>query len=333
MATYKEIKGTGIQFLDTDPANPLLGQIWYNTTSDSLKGTIVGVGTWSSGGNMNEGRSQGAGSGTQTASIFVGGGSPTTGDVETYNGSSWTEITELNTGRTELGASTVAPSTAMIVFSGHTGTYPTQNNVTSNEYYNGSSWTELADMNVGRRGIGGAGAAYTAALAFGGYRQSSPYIAATTESWNGSSWTEVADLNNARYYVSGTGSNTAAIAVGGEKPAQSNDTESWNGSAWTEVGNTPVGSSYWKVAGATYTDCLATGTAPAGKKNIYWNGSSWTELADYTVGRNGGVATGTSAAALLAGGDPAPVNNSTEEFINSDTATKTFTSSQDLTKD
>jgi len=330
MATYKEIKGTGIQFLDTDPANPLLGQIWYNTTTDSLKGTIVGVGTWSSGGNMNEGRLQGAGSGTQTASIFAGGTPPTTGDVETYNGSSWTEVTELNTGRAELGSSTVAPSTAMIVFSGHTGTYPTQNNVTSNEYYNGSSWTELADMNVGRRGLGGAGTAYTAALAFGGYRQSSPYIATTTETWNGSSWTEVGDLNTAKYYVNGTGSNTAAIAVGGEggSPVSLlNDTETWNGSAWTEVGNTPAASSYWKVAGATYTDCLAIGGASSGKKNIYWNGSSWTELADYTVGRHGGVATGTSAAALLAGGNPAPVNNSTEEFINSDTATKTFTSS------
>jgi len=302
MSKYKEIKGFKVQTLSGDTAASQLA-----------------LGTWSSGGNMNEGRIQGAGSGTQTASIFAGGTSPTTGDVETYNGSSWTEVAELNTARAELASSTVAPSTAMIVFSGHTGTYPTQNNVTSNEYYNGSSWTELADMNVGRRGLGGAGTAYTAALAFGGYRQSSPYIAATTETWNGSSWTEVGDLNTARYYLSGTGSNTAAIAVGGEggSPVSvRNDTESWNGSAWTEVGDTPVASNYWDVAGASYTDCLAIGGAPgaSGTKNIHWDGSSWTELADYSVGRGGGVTTGSSPAALLAGGNPAPVNNSTEEF-------------------
>jgi len=37
MATYKEIKGFTVKSLATDPANPLEGQMWYNSTSGTLK--------------------------------------------------------------------------------------------------------------------------------------------------------------------------------------------------------------------------------------------------------------------------------------------------------
>ena len=38
MATYKEIKGTAVQNVAGDPSNPVEGQVWYNTTSTTLKG-------------------------------------------------------------------------------------------------------------------------------------------------------------------------------------------------------------------------------------------------------------------------------------------------------
>lgn len=37
MATYKGIKGVKIQYLSADPSNPVVGQIWYNTTTRLLK--------------------------------------------------------------------------------------------------------------------------------------------------------------------------------------------------------------------------------------------------------------------------------------------------------
>jgi len=37
MATYKEISGFNIKSLATDPANPLEGEMWYNSTSKTLK--------------------------------------------------------------------------------------------------------------------------------------------------------------------------------------------------------------------------------------------------------------------------------------------------------
>tara|TARA_R110000772_G_scaffold44631_1_gene102631 strand:- start:46 stop:210 length:165 start_codon:yes stop_codon:yes gene_type:complete len=40
MATYKEIHGTNIEILSSDPSNPVIGQIWYNTSSNTLKGRI-----------------------------------------------------------------------------------------------------------------------------------------------------------------------------------------------------------------------------------------------------------------------------------------------------
>jgi len=38
MATYITIKGIEIQSLASDPSNPVEGQVWYNTTSTTLKG-------------------------------------------------------------------------------------------------------------------------------------------------------------------------------------------------------------------------------------------------------------------------------------------------------
>ena len=38
MATYITLKGMAIEILSADPSNPVEGQIWYNTTSNTLKG-------------------------------------------------------------------------------------------------------------------------------------------------------------------------------------------------------------------------------------------------------------------------------------------------------
>jgi hypothetical protein len=300
MAEYKAIHGTLVEHKTSDPLGP----------------GITG-GTWATGGALNTGRTQAAGSGTQTASIFVGGTPPTTDKVEQYDGSSWTEITEVNTGRAELGASTVAPYTATLVFGGHTGTYPTQNKQVVTEYWNGSSWTELGDLNTARLAPGGAGTAYTAALCIGGYdKPPGNSIVAFTESWNGSSWTEVGDLNLNRYYLGATGSSTAATAAGGEggsPVAVRNETESWDGSSWTDVGDLPNASNGWNLAGATSTNLLAIGGSSPSTHVAYWNGTVFAEATDLSSGRVGGVGTGTTSAALYAGGPSS--NTATEEYV------------------
>ena len=37
MATYKEIKGTQIEAVSSDPSNPVEGQVWYNTTTQNIQ--------------------------------------------------------------------------------------------------------------------------------------------------------------------------------------------------------------------------------------------------------------------------------------------------------
>ena len=41
MADYKDIAGTKVQNFSSDPSDPLLGQVWYNTTSTTLKGCLL----------------------------------------------------------------------------------------------------------------------------------------------------------------------------------------------------------------------------------------------------------------------------------------------------
>ena len=72
MADYKNIKGFNIQYLDSDPPNPIEGQMWFNSTTQTLKGaeaaTIVDA-TWASGGDLNTARNtKGTTAGTQNAS-------------------------------------------------------------------------------------------------------------------------------------------------------------------------------------------------------------------------------------------------------------------------
>jgi hypothetical protein len=53
MAEYINIKGQSIEVVASDPANPTVGQIWYNSTSNTLKGGgVTTAGAWASGGNL-----------------------------------------------------------------------------------------------------------------------------------------------------------------------------------------------------------------------------------------------------------------------------------------
>ena len=95
------------------------------------------------------------------------------------------------------------------------------------EKWNGTSWTEVGDLNTGRRSLGAAGT-NAAAVAFGGTNPTT-YLG-LTESWDDSSWTEAADLATARYYLTGLGTSSLALAAGGIKTgaAHGNDTEEWS---------------------------------------------------------------------------------------------------------
>jgi hypothetical protein len=74
MAEYINIKGQNIEVVASDPANPTLGQIWYNSTSNTLKGLAFQSDSWATGGNLNTGRYALAGAGTSSTTALVFGG-------------------------------------------------------------------------------------------------------------------------------------------------------------------------------------------------------------------------------------------------------------------
>jgi hypothetical protein len=98
------------------------------------------------------------------------------------------------------------------------------------ESWNGTSWTEVNDLNTAKKGISRSRNSNSSTLAFGGL---DPPAVANTESWNGTAWTEVNDLNTARRYLGGAGTNTAALAFGGNNHLKLTSTEEWSGPSCT----------------------------------------------------------------------------------------------------
>ncbi len=112
------------------------------------------------------------------------------------------------------GRGMAAPTTAAIAYGG-TGP-PGTASQTLTEYYDGSSWSEQADLNQGRfmgcpATLGSQTAALFAAGSYNGTDQ------ANVESWNGSAWSEVNNVPTAKHsYAAGAGTQTAGITLSGD---------------------------------------------------------------------------------------------------------------------
>ena len=137
MATYSTIKGFTIQSLASDPV-----------------ASTVAAGTWASGTDMNSKHAAGMGAGVSSTACFGCGGysTPATSDglyTEVWNGSTWTEVNNLNTARASTSsASGQGTVTAMLAIGGSSPS-PTPRTVNC-EQYNGTSWTEVGNLALAR---------------------------------------------------------------------------------------------------------------------------------------------------------------------------------------
>ena len=311
MTDYAGIFGGRVDYVSSDPSNPFVGQVWYNSTSATLKyQSQTTTGTWAAGGNLNTARAFGGGSGTQTAALSFGGYTTTSSAItERYNSTAWTTVNSLNTARPQM-TGFGATDTAAIAAGGGGGGPVTG----ATESWNGTSWTTSPNsLNTARNSLGGLGI-QTAGLVVGGTTAPGAQTGAT-EKWNGTAWTSnPTGLNTPRYALggSGFGTQTAAILAGGNLPYPgpvTAATESFNGTSWTSVNSLNTARSYTDTSGIQ-TAGLAFGgltTVPSSATEL-WNGSSWTSnptgLA--TARFYGSPATaGTQTAALMAGGDTA----------------------------
>ena len=327
MAEYINIKGQSIEVLASDPANPTIGQIWYNSTSNTLKGTsVTTTGTWATSGNLNTARSQGAAAGTTSAALYFGG-SPdnigTVGATESYNGTSWTTVAPLNAGDRLLMGSGSQTSALRIG-----GLLPPPNAGTNAvESWNGTSWTSGTNYPNPIHQGAATGDSNTAIMVVGG-----EIPARTTDvySYDGTSWTSLTPVSgNAVSNQAVCGTLAGALSIAGNAPSPTSATQSYNGTSWTTVA--PVNTTRTNLgAGGTQTLAVAYGgTPPVTGATELWDGTSWTNNPNSmgTAVTNFGY-DGSQASALAVGGSVPPVSAVTQEFTGPGVPqTKTITAS------
>jgi len=315
MATYKEIRGFNIKSVATDPSNLSVGEIWYNSTSGTLKVYQNLGAAWSSGAALNQKATAVGGWGPQTAATVAGGNTDpgVTGATQLYDGSTWTTSpVSLSPVRSEGGTSQAGTQTA----AWYSGGVAPGGRSNATEEFDGSAWTT---SNVYPLSISMAGAGtLTAGLGFGGYQPATPEMfKRTTNEYNGTSWTAANNMNTGRAQngTGGIGLQTAALTAAGTSgpPAPLTNMvncESYDGSTWSVENALPVGRSSNGLFGTASIAKIFGGRTPPvptiSDTTSDWDGTSWAASpATLATARVSMAAAGTTGiAGLCAGGYP-----------------------------
>ena len=150
--------------------------------------------------------------------------------------------------------------TAAMFFGGRS---PSTSGITDSHTYNGTAWTETANLLVGVYTQAGFGTT-TAAMSAGG--DPAPPSRAGSVSWNGTSWTAANDLQLGRRHVMGCGTQTAGLISGGTIPATPGSTyreatELYDGTSWAAANKQTTAASLKTTFGTT-TAAIAAGGTP-----------------------------------------------------------------------
>jgi hypothetical protein len=340
MSDYINIKGQNIEVVASDPSNPTIGQIWYNTVSNTLEGFLVQADAWTSGGNLNTpGLGDGTfwGTGGSTAFGRAGGrgpepGTPAQFGTEEYNGSTWTNV-PATISPARRGGRGIGTLTTGIIFGGYSD--PSGQYLSNAQAYDGSSWTSSPSIPAVSF-VGATVGSSTAGLLMGGGNQTG-YQNFSAE-YDGSTWTAGPNMSTAKSSMAGFGIQTAAISAGGyftPNPAPPGGTtdqvENYDGSSWTSLSNFPISQSPGGGAGTQTAGLVINAGGPPGppNKNTYkYDGTTFTAssaLSANSIGASGGVASADNA---IGNYSPAPTYLiGTEEFTNAGPTTKTITAS------
>tara|TARA_R100001594_G_scaffold96765_1_gene131007 strand:- start:3 stop:1823 length:1821 start_codon:yes stop_codon:yes gene_type:complete len=260
--------------------------------------------SWTSTPNTGTASRNDAGAGTQTAGLIFGGYTPgVQNKTVEWNGSSWTNGNNMNNPREGHAGAGISQTDALSM-----GGNPNPPS-TLVEAYDGTNWTSVADLPVGRPGARGATGPGSAALISG-----SPNI---VNLWNGSSWSTLpGTLASARSsnQMSGVGQTNALLYGGGAAPPYSSATEEYNfgintvtAAAWASGGTLPITMRQNMSFGTQTAAINCGGYAPPGTKNdsLSYDGTSWTATPNLNAAaRFGGVAGTQSAGLQFAGIQP-----------------------------
>ena len=168
---------------------------------------------------------------------------------------------------------------------------------TNSETYNGTAWTETADLTTATYQNAGFGTT-TAAISTGGITP----VTANTFTYNGTSWTAGNDLTDATRDFHGTGTQTAGLIAGGQPTARGQDTATYDGTSWTETNDLQSGRHGLPLAGTTTAAIAIGGESPGPAKGLLvcetYDGTSWTEVNDLNDPKHWSGCCGTTTAAL-----------------------------------
>ena len=319
MSTYRKIHGRSIQAVTTDPTGDVTeGQVWYNTSSDTFKTTLL-TEAWASASSVITKRRTAASGGTQTANFIAGGQTPSyTAATEEYNGTGWSSGANAPSAHASgFGAGTL---TAGLIFGGTTDPGG-QEGITTTAEYDGSSWTTSGALNQ-KRWSGGSGAGtQTAALCSAGYNDGN---VTNSEEYNGSSWTAGNAIDAGKRDHGQCGTQTASILFGGRSPPGSviSTVEEYDGTNYSSATSLP-GTRANIGASGTQTAALGFGgyIDPGRSTNTFlYDGSSWSSKPNLAtaVDGAGGSRGGTSKLALSSTGTAPPgLTSASEEFTSS----------------
>jgi hypothetical protein len=297
VATYYDIFGQKVQYLASDPSPVQIGQVWYNSTSNTAKFQGFSTATWSSGGSTNRTFGSGGGFGGNTgAVIFCGSdGSPPTNPVsnltETYDGTTWSPATNYPTELRDLSGTGTSASGLGICGQGPTTP------VTTCVEWTGASWTGIPNNPTPLRGNTAFGIE-TAAVNCGGGEGVPEATVAKTQEYDGSGWTNSNNMNTGRKVAGGCGTQTLGLIAGGTgypgvpEPTQGDLVEEYDGTSWSNsntlnnLRNSDIG-----MTGTQTNSIIYGGNHPTGAPNATeeYDGTCWTTLSGVTLPITGGT--------------------------------------------
>ena len=289
----------------------------YNKSTNTITAAA-----WTSSSNMNSGRTGSAGFANKDDLVIAGGfiSTPSPADddskalVEEYNGTSWSEVTNMPTKRTSASGCGASQTSGMVSGGIHT-------NQTTSVEYDGTNWTSGGAIPAVSRMAAHCGTV-PAALRCGGAGNPGPALDQTIE-YDGSSWTTANTMPHAEYGHMLVGTQTAAVFSGGHNAPTRDNLYEYDGTNWTTSPATlavSINNNAGAAANGTQTAAMWMGGAPAVTASQVYDGTSVVTQPSlgagrYSVNCGGG---GTSTAAILGGGSGD--TDATEEFTGETTA-------------
>jgi hypothetical protein len=274
--------------------------------------------SWTAGGALPVAMST-AGSGIQTAALAAGGTpAPNNAKASSYDGTSWTALSDLGTGR-DVNRCSGAGNTANVAIGGWPLLKTTEEFNSSTNTITAAAWASGGAMPAAYYGFSGSAGTLTAGIALGG--KTPPGDQATILKYDGTSWTaNPSNLNTARRSGASVGTQTATLLAGGVTGSTTfkNEAEEFNGSSATAQTALPYSGSSNFGFGTQTAAVIAGGYAPPfptlASTNVEYDGSSLTASTALPAARGLGGSAGQAQTTGLvwAGLSPSAVDTTLE---------------------